>query len=314
MKLSLPILALAGLVALPAQAQDVPAETAAAEAPAANAEARAEYATLVEAAQASQQQATAASFQEAAMKYLEAVTLAEGSGDAELVESAKGAVEAAIKAHVDAGSAFAEAEDYAAAGGQFEEAARLAGRLDNVELRSKTYYNAGQIYLQGKEFGRAVTALDSALAIAPDDLNAAYYRALALRSAGDESANAAFESVMTRAEEAGDAEMVGRVQDTVGKGYLIEANEAVKAKNYSAAITSLDEAAKFLGEDHETLNKLYANAYYRLGAGQVQAEQFDSAKRSLAQAQTYARRAGQDTIVGAAQQQLDYIGQVQAAQ
>lgn len=317
---SLRALALAGLVALPAQAQTAPPpDPAAPEDPAAataavNAEARAEYATLVEAAQAAQQQATAASFQEAAMTYLEAVSLAEASGDDELVASAKSAVEAAIKSHVDAGSAFSEAEDYAAAGEQFEKAAELAGRLDNVELRAKTYYNAGQIYLQAKEYERAIAALDNAIEASPNDLNAAFYRALAMRSSGDAEASAAFEAVMAKAEEMEDAEMVGKVQETVGKGFLIEANEALKAQNYGTAVAALDEAAKFLGEDHATMNKLYSSAYYKMGADQVKAEQFDAAKRSLGQAQTYARRVGQDKIVAAAQQQLDYIEQVMAAQ
>ena len=73
---------------------------------------------------------------------------------------------------------------------------------------------------------------------------------------------------------------------------------------------TLDEATPLLGEDNETLNKLYAGAYYRLGAAQVQSESFGPAQSNLEQALAYARRAGMDRIVGAAQQQLDYIAEV----
>ncbi|MEM8560114.1 MAG: hypothetical protein AAGG50_20035, partial [Bacteroidota bacterium] len=70
-------------------------------------------------------------------------------------------------------------------------------------------------------------------------------------------------------------------------------------------------AAEYLGPDNETLNKLYTSAYYKLGVAQVRAEQFSSAKGNFEQALAYGRRAGMDRIVGAAQQQLDYIAEVQ---
>jgi tetratricopeptide (TPR) repeat protein len=91
----------------------------------------------------------------------------------------------------------------------------------------------------------------------------------------------------------------------------VEARDAIQAQNWRGAIAALDQAARFLPANDANLNTFYANAYYRLGVQQVQAEQWAAARTSLQRAQQHARTAGRDQIVQGAQQQLDYIRQVQ---
>ena len=312
------------LVLLPmtAAAQDMPADSSAAEAEAeaevestlsANGDARTEFAAAVEAAQAASAEATAESYIMAAAKYAEAADIAKASGDADLEASMSAVLENATKAYVDAGSAYSDADDFAKAAEQFERAAELAAQVENADLQAKTSFNAGTAYVKAEDYTRALALLDAAIEIAQDDLNYQYVRAVALRSSGDvEGSEAAFADLAARADSLGDEEMAARVGDTVGKSYLIEANTALKSDKYSDAVSALDKAAPFLGEDHEALNKLYASAYYKMGVAQVKAEQFSSAQRSLSRAVEYGRKAGLNSIVNGAQAQLDYVEQVQA--
>ncbi len=279
----------------------------------ANADARTAFGEAVEAAQAASAEATAESYIMAAEKYTEAAEIAKTSGDADLEASMSAVLENATKAYVDAGSAYSDADDFAKAAVQFERASELAAQVENPDLQAKTSFNAGTAYVKAEDYTRALALLDAAIEIANDDLNYQYVRAVALRSSGDvEGSEAAFANLAASADSLGDAEMKARVGDTVGKGYLIEANTALKADRYNDAVASLDKAAPFLGEDHEALNKLYASSYYKMGVAQVKAEQFSSAQRSLARAIEYGRKAGLSSIVNGAQAQLDYVEQVQA--
>ena len=70
----------------------------------------------------------------------------------------------------------------------------------------------------------------------------------------------------------------------------------------------------FLGEDNANLQKFYATAYYQLGLKQVNAEQWNTAERTLGKAKQHAQKAGKAQIVQNAQAQLDYIKQVKASQ
>ncbi len=277
-----------------------------------NADARAQIEEMMTAARAANEQGTAEGYAMAAEKYLEAADAATASGDTQLAESATGMRQGAAKAFVDAGSMYSEAEDHAAAAEHFSRAAEVAEQLEDNALRAKTSFNAGTAYMQAEDYTMALPLLDAAILLSPDELNYYYVRGLALRSSGDtEGYETAFAELAARADSLGDADMAEKVGETVGKGYLIEANAAVKADRYSDAVAALDKAAPFLGEDHETMNKLYASAYYKMGVSQVRAEQFSSAQRSLSQAVTYGRRAGLDSVVNGAQQQLDYVKQVQ---
>ena len=323
------LLALAlALVLLPmsAQAQDTLTadSTAAAEADveaemevdatlATDGDARTAFTEAVEAAQAASAEATADGYIMAAEKYVEAAGIAESSGDTELMDRRSAVLENATKAYVDAGTAYSDANDFANAAAQFERASELAAQVENPDLQAKTSFNAGTAYVKAEDYTRALALLDAAIEIAQDDLNYQYVRAIALQSSGDtEGSEAAFAELATQAEAAGDEEMMTRVGETVGKGYLIEANTALKADRYNDAVAALDKAAPFLGGEHVALNKLYASSYYKMGVAQVKSEQFSSAQRSLGRAIEYGRKAGLDKIVSGAQAQLDYVEQVQA--
>jgi tetratricopeptide (TPR) repeat protein len=279
----------------------------------ANAEARTQFGEAVEAAQAANEQATADSYIEAGEHYLAAAEVAEASGDAELEARVADVKGNAAKAFVNAGSAYSNADDFGSAAGQFERAATIAREIEDAELGAKTFYNAGVAYVSAEDYPSALAALDSAIEMDPENLDYYYVRGVALRGSGDaEGSEQALTELAERAETAGDEAMATKARQTIGKGYLSAAYAELKEGNFSAAIAGLDQAAPFLDEDDATLNTLYANAYYKLGVGQVQAEQLSAAKRSLEQAQTHARRAGKDAIVTGAQAQLDYIEQVQA--
>lgn len=279
----------------------------------ANTEARDAFTAAVEAAQAATEQGTPEGHVEAGERYAEAAEIAAESGDSELEARLGGVLENATKAFVDAGSLYSGAEDFGNAATQFERAAELAEQAEDTELQAKTLYNAGVAYVSAENFERAVELLDEAIALAPDELNYYYVRGVAQGQAGDAEGSAAtLADLEARADSLGDETMATKARQTLGRSYLIVARDAIQAERYSDAISALDEAAPYLGEDNESLNTFYANAYYRLGVGQVQAENFSAAQRSLEQAQTYARRAGNDNIANGAQAQLDYIREVQA--
>lgn len=278
----------------------------------ANAEARVQFGDAVEAAQAANDLATAEGYIEAGEQYLQAAEVAGASGDAALEERIAAVRGNAVTAFVNAGSAYSGAEDFANAAAQFERAAAIARELEDADT-AKLYYNAGVAFVSAEDFVQALEMLDAAIELAPDNLDYYYVRGVALSQSGDvEGSEQAFTELAERAEAAGDTATAAKARETIGKAYLSAAYAELRADRFSAAIEGLDKAAPFLGEDDATLNTLYANAYYKLGVEQVQAEQFDAAQGSLEQAQTYARRAGKDTIVTGAQAQLDYIEQVQA--
>lgn len=278
----------------------------------ANTEARDAFTAAVEAAQAANAQGTTEGFLEAGEKYAEAYEIASASGDSELEARSAAVLENATKAYVDAGSAYSGAEDFGNAATQFERAAELAGMAENAELQAKTLYNAGVAYISAEDFDRAIELLDRSIELDPDNLNYYYVRGVAQGQAGDAEGSAeTLTALQARADSLGDEAMGTKARQTLGRMHLITARDALQAERYSDAISALDQAAPFLGEDDASLNTFYANAYYRLGVGQVQAENYGAAQRSLQQAQTYARRAGRDNIVTGAQAQLDYIKQVQ---
>jgi tetratricopeptide (TPR) repeat protein len=279
----------------------------------ANAEARTQFGEAIEAAQAANELATAEGYIQAGEHYLEAAEIAMNSGDAELEARVADVKSNAAKAFVNAGSAYSEADDLANAAAQFERAAEIASEMDDTEFAAKTYYNAGVAYVSAENFDSALDALDAAIEMAPDNLDYYYVRGVALRGSGDaEASEQALMELAERAEAADDTAMATKARQMIGKSYLSAAYAALKDNRFSVAIEGLNQAAPYLAEDDATLNTLYANAYYKLGVEQVQAEQFDAAQRSLQQAQTHARRAGKDAIVNGAQAQLDYIAQVQA--
>jgi len=281
----------------------------------ANAEARDAFTAAVEAAQAANAQGTAVGYVEAGEQYAEAYEIAAASGDAELEARSAAVLENATKAYVDAGSAYSEAEAFGDAAAQFERAAELAGQAGDAELQAKTLYNAAVAQVSAEDFARAVELLDEAITLSPDDLNYYYVRGVAQGQAGDAEGSAAtLTALEARADSLGDEAMATRARQTLGRTHLIAARDAIQAERYSDAIAALDKAAPYLGEDDASLNTFYANAYYRLGVGQVQAENYGAAQRSLEQAQTYARRAGRDNIVTGAQAQLDYIREIRASQ
>ncbi|MEM1043751.1 MAG: hypothetical protein AAGI91_14130 [Bacteroidota bacterium] len=277
-----------------------------------NADARAEIETMMTEARAANDLATADGYVMAAEKYLAAAEAAKASGDGQLAESATGMMEGAAKAFVDAGSTYSAAEEHAAAAEQFSRAADVAEQLENGEMQAQISAQAGTAFMKAEDYTMAIPMLDAAILLSPDELNYYYVRGLALRSSGDaEGFEAAFADLAMRADSLGDEAMAAKVGDTVGKGYLIEANTALKADRFGDAVSALDKAAPFLGEDHESMNKLYASAYYKMGVSQVRAEQFSSAQRSLSRAIEYGQRVNLSPIVNGAQQQLDYIRQVQ---
>ena len=293
------------------EAEDVDLELE--ETASANTEARDAFTAAVEAAQAASAQATAEGYVTAGERYAEAVEIATTSGDSELEARVAGVLGNATKAYVDAGSAYSAAEDFGNAAAQFERAAGLAAQAGDAELQAKTLYNAGVAYVSAEDFERAVALLDTAITLTPDELNYYYVRGVAQGQAGDAEGSAqTLTALEARADSLGDEAMATRARQTLGRTHLIAARDAIQAERYNDAIRALDQAAPYLGEDDASLNTFYANAYYRLGVGQVKAENFSAAQRSLEQAQTYARRAGNDNIANGAQAQLDYIREVQA--
>ncbi len=277
-----------------------------------NAEARAEIETMMSEARDANELATPDGYIMAGEKYLAAAEVAMKSGDDQLMESASGMMEGAAKAFVDAGSMYSDAEEHAMAGEQFSRAAGVAEQLENDGMQAQISAQAGSAFMKAEDYAMAIPMLDAAIGMAPDELNYQFFRAVALRQSGDaEGSTEAFTALAARAEELGDTAMSAKVGDTVGKTYLIEANTALKADRFSDAIAALDQAAPFLGEDHESMNKLYASAYYKMGVSQVRSEQFSSAQRSLSQAIEYGQRVNLTSIVNGAQQQLDYVRQVQ---
>ena len=306
-------LVLAWPLAATAQDTDPPAPSDATST--ANAEAREQYSSLIDEAAALAEAGDPSSLLMAAQTYLDAHEVAHASNDTDLMERATNAKENAVKAFVDAGSAFASAENHTAAAEAFDNAATAANELENAELEAKARYNASVAYMGLENFEQALAAIDRAIVLIPEDLNYLYVRGITQRSAGDaEGAVETFAELETKATEADDDAMVTKARENIGKTHLIVANAAVKAKRYQQALASLDLAADFLPEDDRTLNLLYANAYYRLGVDRVQSEQLDTAETALKQAKTYAQKAGQDKIVEGANAQLDYIVQVRAHQ
>jgi tetratricopeptide (TPR) repeat protein len=302
----LPIIALAFLVATSASAQDAPT------APDNGTDARAEYGAAIDAAQEATALGTAEGHVAAAEAYLRAATVAEESGDDELVGNARGAREAAIRSFVDAGGVHARSEAHAAAATKFVRAAETAELIGDAELHSRVTFNAGTAFGRADDHAAAIAQFDRAIALQPDNLDYQFARALALRSAGDtDAAMAAFSELATAAQAAGNTELYTRIGETAGRVYLVQARDAIQAENWRGAIQALDQAARFLAQDDANLNTFYANAYYRQGVAQVQAEQWAAARASLQRAQQHARIAGRDQIVRGAQQQLDYIQQVQ---
>lgn len=297
-------LAQEGLPTPPPEPEDAPTEAAA--------DARTEYAAAIEEAQAATAQGTAQGHIEAAEAYTRAAEIARDSADEELEANAEGALEAAVRSYVDAGGAYAAQQDYANAGAQFEQAAELAGQLEDVDLQARVTSNAGTAYIQAEDYESAVAAFERAAELLPDNLDYVYLRAEAIRRSGDtEAAETAFSELATRAEAAGDTQNLAKANEAAGRMHLMAARDAIQAENYGAAIAALNAAAEYLPEDDGNLNTFYANAYYRQGVNQVRAEQYGPARTSLQRAQEYARLAGRDQIVRGAQQQLDYIQQVQ---
>ncbi len=276
------------------------------------ADARTAYATAVEEAQAAAAAGDVDGHVRAAETYVRAAEIAMESGDAELEASGAGAMEAAIKQYVDAGDAQLAAADYDVASEHYESASALAERLENAELQAQLLQKAGAGFADIEQFEMALPFLDRAAELAPDNLDLLYVRGVVLSKSGDaDGAAATLADLAARAEAAEDMEMMEKARATGGKLYLVRANAAVRAKDYREAIAHLDEAATMLPEDDTNLNKLYASAYYRLGVSQVQAEQLGAARTSLQRALDHARTAGVNPVIQGAQQQLDYIREVQ---
>lgn len=302
----MPALLLGGLLAGGALAQDTQMPM-----PESNGDARAEYAAAYEAAEEALAAGTAEGFTEAGNQYLRAATIAEDSGDDELVARVNADRESALQAYADAAQAYAGQQAFDQAAGEFLRAAEVAGTLGNTELQARLTGNAGNAYLQADDHAGAVAQFEAAYEINPEILDFLHRRAVVLQQTGDlEAAAAAYNELATQAEAAGDDENLARGREGAGRLHLLAARDLVQAQNFRGAITELDRAAEFLPEDDGNLNTLYANAYYRLGVGQVQAEQLRAAQTSLQRAQQYARTAGRDQIVQGAQQQLDYIREV----
>lgn len=279
----------------------------------ANADAREQYGAMIEEAGALAEMADGTSLLQAAIKYIEAAELAANSGDAELADRAGNAKEQAVKAYVDAGSVFASADNHEAAAEAFDKAADVAEELGDAELEAKAKYNASVAYVSLQNFENALGAIDRAIILIPSDLNYHYVKGITLRSAGNiDDAVMTFARLDTLALEAEDADMSAKARENLGKTHLIVGQQLLKDKNYRDAIAHLDQAAPYLGEDDRSLNLLYANAYYRIGADQIQREQIDSAETNLNKAKMHAEKAGQQKLVSGIQQQLDYIAEVRA--
>jgi tetratricopeptide (TPR) repeat protein len=304
----IPAFVLALVLAAGSVAQDMPTPPPVED----NGDARAQYGAAVEEAQAAAAQGTVDGYVAAGDAYVRAAEVAEASGDDELTVNVRAAREAAVRSYVDAGSHYASQSAFADAGAQFLRASELAGLIGDEALQARVTGNAGTAFIQAEDFEQAATLFEQASALNPENLDYAYLHAVAIRGMGDsDAALAAFADVAARAEAAGDAENMRKSNEAAGRMHLATARDAIQAQNWRSAIQALDEAAAFLPEDDANLNTFYANAYYRQGVSQVQAEQWGPARTSLQRAQEYARVAGRDQIVRGAQQQLDYIQQVQ---
>jgi tetratricopeptide (TPR) repeat protein len=276
-----------------------------------NGDSRAEYAALVEEAEASAALGTAEAHIAAGDLYVRAADLARDSGDEELAAIADGARQAAVRSFVDAGSAYAGEQQFTEAGTIFGRAADIAAELGDEQLQARVTANAGTAYIQAQDFGAAVEHFSVARELNPENLDYAYLHAVALRGTGDtEAALQAFAQVAAAAEAAGDDDNLAKANEAAGRMHLMSARDAIQAQDFRGAIAALDQAAQFLPEDDGNLNTFYANAYYRQGVAQVQAQQWAPARTSLQRAQQHARVAGRDQIVQGAQQQLDYVQQM----
>lgn len=304
-------LMLAAFLPFAANAQDsTAAEVVSMEA---NAEARTQFSALLEEANTLSEAGTAEGKVQAGEKYVEAGMVAKDSNDGELAERTINAIENATKSFMDAGSMYADAEDFEAGAKQFLRAAEVAAMIESTELQAKAYYNASVTYMSLKDFDGAISAIDNAIMHDDAELNYLYVRGVALRSnSQNEAAAEAFTDLKAKATEAGDDAMVAKADGEMGRTFLLAARDALQAKNYAQTIKELDAAAPYLGEDDKTLNTFYATAYYQLGVDQVKAENFSSAKRSLNAAIQHANKADKGQIVKGAQAQIDYIAQVEA--
>ncbi len=281
----------------------------------ANAEARTQFSEQLDTAKALVEAGGAESLVQAGETFLQAAETANNSGDVELAERTINAQENAMKAFMDAGTAYSGAENHEASAAQFVRAAEVAALLGNTEVQAKALSNAAVPYLKAKDGANALSSIEQAVELTPDNLNYAYTRAVVLRSTGDyDGAAAAFGDLESKATEAGDEAAAARARESLGKTHLLVARAALQAKDYKQTISVLDEAAPLLGEDDATLQTFYANAYYQLGVQQVKAEQWNSAERSLGKAKEHGQKASKTKIVQGAQAQLDYIKQVKASQ
>ncbi len=280
-----------------------------------NAEARTQFGEQLDTAKALVEAGDAESLVQAGETFLQAAETANNSGDAELAERTKNAQENALKAFMDAGTAYSGAKNHEASAAQFMRTAEVATLLGNTELQAKALSNATVPYLRAKDVENALSSIDQAIDLAPNNLNYAYTRGVVLRSKGDlEGATSAFADLESNATEAGNEAMVARARENIGKTHLLAARATLRAKEYQQTISALDEAAPFLGEDNATLQTYYANAYYQLGVKQVKAEQWNTAERTLGKARNHAQKADNAKIVQGAQEQLDYIKKVKASQ
>ncbi len=310
---------LAGLGAPPvfAQAAEEPVENG----ENANAEAREQFSAAITAATEASEAGTAEDYATAAEKYTEAAGIAAASGDPELESRIPGVQQAAVKAYVDAGTAVVN--DEALGEDRFDQAiaylemARTQSKeMEDTEFAGSALMTVGKLLMSKEQFEPAALFLQDAMVVFPaNEIEAGYLYAMALRSAGNmEDANKAFATLKTKATEAGDEAMVARVNDTLGKSYLIEARDALQADKYGTAIAALDNAKEYLGEDDATLNTFYANAYYKQGVSQVNAGSHAAAKRSLNSAKGYAEKAGKNQLVDASNKYLTYIAELEAQQ
>ncbi|MEM8558613.1 MAG: hypothetical protein AAF809_05255 [Bacteroidota bacterium] len=332
----LSLLLLGTLVAMPAFAQssDEPAMADATSVESASTEvtpadepatdARTAYTEKLEEAQGAAEGDTPEGYLEAARLYLEARDIAANSGDEELVPFAASAAESAVASYKNAGDAYkAQAEAagddaeaagsaYLAAAAQFVAAADLTSSLESTSNEATLRYFAGDAYADASDFENGMAQLDRAIELAPEEYNFQLVRAQVMMKSGDmEGAQTSLAELITASEAAGESSVNNNASQMLGMTYLRTANAQIKDDSFTDGIATLDAAAEYLGPDNETLNKLYTSAYYKLGVAQVRAEQFSSAKGNFEQALAYGRRAGMDRIVGAAQQQLDYIAEVQ---
>lgn len=285
---------------------------------------RTAYTAKLEEAQAAAEADTPEAHLEAVRLYLEARDIAANSEDEELIPFASSATERAVASYKSAGDAHkaqaeAAGDDEAAAAAAFMAAAEqyaagadLAATLENAGNEAGLRSLAGDAYSKAEDFENGLAQLGQAIELSPEEYQFQLIRANVLIKAGDAAgARDALVDLVAATEAAGETAVNDRASFMLGRIYLVTAQSQIRDKDYTTGIATLDEASALLGEDNESLNKLYGRAYYRIGAAQVQSESFSSAQTNLEQALTYARRAGDETIVGAAQQQLDYIVQVQ---